>query len=181
MRLPWTVASSGPQTHADQVVEDVVALDQGAVRGPVQEYAGVHLGQAQARAGHCQVAQRHVGRGDPQRAALARADDLGAAVGRAFQRERLVDDEAAGVAAGGQQQAVAGRGCRDGARQVGAGADGDVGRGGRAGQGRAQGGSGQPPRQGRAGWRMGPYADFLGCTIIWPDISMCSAWQNHWQ
>ena len=49
------------------------------------------------------------------------------------------------------------------------------------GEGRQRGAGGPPAALRHGDGRHGSYAVFLGWTIIWPDISMCSAWQNHWQ
>ncbi len=140
-----------PQVDADRIVDDVVVRDVGAGGGLVEEDAGVHVGQAQARMADGQVPQGDVLGLDPDGAAGAFAQDAGAAVVGALQGEGFVDDQVAGVVARRQAQNIARHRRRDGGPQVGT--CGHVDRGGahrpRAGdQDRQPGGQGRQARPG---------------------------------
>src|SRR5690606_32054 len=167
-----------PEIDADGIVDDVVFRDAGAGGGLVEKDARVHVGQAQARVADGQVAQGDVLGLDPDGAARALAQDAGAAVGRPLKGQGLVDDQVAGIVARRQVQDVARRRRRDRGPQVGTRRHVDHG-----GAHRPVGGDQdrQPcGKRDRGGRTTHGHQAFLGLTYIWPDISMCSAWQNHW-
>ena len=95
----------------------------------------------------------------------------------AFERQCAVDDDRPGVAAGHQHQPIAGRRGGDGRGQP-TGLGGDLDRR-RCGAGRRQQCGEHDAAVDRPSWHV--RQALLGSTSIRPFISMCMAWQNHWQ
>ena len=113
------------QVDADQVALEPVVLDHGARGAGGHEDAAVLGGEIAAGAGDRQPAQHHLWRIDGDHAPHPTAVEDG--TGLALERQGTVDDDRPGMAAGGEQQPIAGRRGGDGRGQP-AGLGGDLDR-----------------------------------------------------
>jgi hypothetical protein len=111
--------------QAEQVVGQVAAAHDGAVRARVEVDAGVLVFQAVARVAHDQALDEHVRRRHAYGVALVAAADGGAI--EAAQRERLVDQQVGAVLAARHLDHIASLGLGDGLGQIVAGAHRDGG------------------------------------------------------
>ena len=188
---------SAVQVDAEQVVDQVVVVDLGPRRRLPHQDRRVHRRQVEAGAGDLQAVHAHVRRRHGDHAAGARAGQHGAVV--AGQRERPIEDDRTGMAPGRQANRIAWRGRVDhrlqrrarphpvfGGRQRACRCPRDHRdqhaahaacrrlRRSRIVTMRLQR---APPRHRTVPAPQGGQAS----TSIRPFISMCRAWQNHWQ
>ena len=177
MRLRRTIAALGPfQVDADQVALEPVVLDHRTCGAGGDEDAAVLDGEVAAGAGDRQPAQHHLRRIDGDHAPDPAAVEYRAWL--ALERQGAVDDDRPGMAAGGEHQPIAGRRGGDGRRQP-AGLGGDLDRRRCRVRRRAQQGGERDAATDRPSWHV--RQALVGSTSIRPFISMCMAWQNHWQ
>ena len=162
------------EIDADQVALERAVLQHCAVGVTSEEDAGVLADQAHARAANGQAAQHGVGRGDGQGVAGAAAVDDRA--GSALQGDAGRCDRDRAAVQPGARRSMSPGAARATAAPRPSPAGTSIMRRARHATGKAH------KCRCQQQWACASHGqtDF-GCTIIRPDISMCSAWQNHWQ
>lgn len=161
-----------------EVVQDPVVPHDGIVGGLGQFHAGIERFLRQAGSGEDQAFDHRIGHGHRDHAAQTLRDDAGLA--RAVQCQGPVKEDGAFVGSGSKPEYVPGLRFRQNVLQRALfGRYGPVPCGKRPAKGQAcrkEGGQSGQPGKGASHDQA-----FLGSTNIRPRISMCRAWQNHWQ